>query len=343
MHLALTAIMKVLISILLAFGPLFAVTVHAQNTFFTRLGADIPDKIILSCEWDSLLKPKEMDSWDAQLTLVYKDAVETWKAGLSIRGKYRRIKCTFPPLEINLKKGALRKQGLLEFDKLKLVTHCNTENTDPANIYEELLIYQLYALLTPASFNVLSLNVNYEYPNGKSYEKDAPALLLEPTAEVAHRLGGQELEQYSVPADSLNGVSYCRNALFQFMIGNFDWELATQRNVKMIGQPGNYELVPYDFDFSAIVSPSYARVPEEYGLKDFRDRIYKGEYFAEQLPTAISEFLSKKELILSHVMQFEALSKTRRREIVDYLNLFFSFIENPNCTIEPGTILSYQD
>jgi hypothetical protein len=328
---------------LIIFGLLHGAMADAQGTFFTRLCSSTPDKVVVSCMWDSLLLPGDQSSWDALITIVRGDTTETWKAELTVRGKYRRTKCAFPPLEINLKKGALRKHGLLEYDKLKLVTHCNTEKSDPSDLYEEELIYHLYRALTPYSFDVLEIPIDYEYPDGKVYLKNTVALLLEPTAELAHRLGGQELEQYSVAADSLDASSYCRNALFQFMVGNFDWNLTVQQNLKMIGQPGNYHLVPYDFDFSAIVSPAYARMPTDFTVKDFRDRIYKGQYFTEELPAMMREFTGKKELILSQVNNFNQLSKSRRREIVTYLNQFFDFIGDPNCQIAYGTLLPYSE
>ena len=328
--------------VLLAFILLHAGRSVAQVSFFTHLVTLPPEKITLTCEWDSLIILKDESSREALLHVINGNGTEEWKTELSVRGRFRRAKCVFPPLEINLKKKALRDHGMMEFDKLKLVTHCGTENADPADVFEELLIYQLYGILTPCSFRAIPLHIDYLHTNGKIFEKNADALLLEPTSELAHRLHAQELEEYGVSEDSLDAMSYCRNALFQFMIGNFDWDYQTQRNVKMIGQPGQYHLVPYDFDFSAIVMPVYARMPSDFGLKDFRDRVYLGQLFPEQLQPSIREFVEKKQELLAHVTNYPYLTKTRRREVVTYLEQFYKFIEEPAQVILHGTILPYR-
>ena len=316
---------------------------NAQETLFMHLHSAQNREITLICEWDSILMANDNSSWDGLMVETCENGTEEWKAGLTIRGKFRRAKCAFPPLEINVKKGALRDHGMMEFDKLKLVTHCDVENQDPADIFEELLVYQLYALLTEYSYRVLPLHVDYKYPNGKTFQKNADALILEPTAELAYRLEGQELEGYGVPADSLDAMSYCRTALFQFMIGNFDWDHTLQRNIKMIGPPGQYRLVPYDFDFSALVIPMYARMPSDFGIKDFRDRVYLGSLFGDHLPQTIREFIEKKDVLLSHVSNYEHLSKSRCREITSYLEKFFEFISQADVEIVKGTILPYQE
>lgn len=323
---------------LLFLNALFA---SGQGSFFNHLEAIRPEKITLFCEWDSLVAIKDDTEMEARMVITGENINEEWKTDLALRGRFRRSKCPFPPLEINLKKGALRDRGFGEFDKFKLVTHCNNESPDPIDLYEELLAYQLYGILTPCYFRALPLRVDYLYPNGKAYKKDAVALILEPTAELAHRMQGKELEQFGAAADSLDAAAYCRNAMFQFMIGNFDWDHVMQRNIKMIGDVGHYHLVPYDFDFSAIVSPPYARMPSEHGLKDFRDRIYLGQFFQDYIPTTIQEFVEKKSAFMAHIDSYPYLTKSRKREISAYLEKFYEFITNSETVIQKGTILRW--
>lgn len=315
----------------------------SQESFFSHLAQSPPDHLVLYCNWDSVTNLKKDTEFQGQV-VVYETSgnIVPWRAQISSRGKYRRAKCDFPPLEINLKKGELRERGYLDFDKLKLVTHCTTDNDSPEDLYEELMIYQLYASLTPESFHVIPLKIDYLYEDGKPYVLNAMALLLEPTAEVVHRLGGRELEQYSVPEDSLDAESYCRTALFEFMIGNFDWNPTLQRNVKMIGQPGHYHLVPYDFDFSAIVAPRYMRIPPDLGLTDVRDRIYLGTYFETQLPDEIARFETYRDGILTYVQDFPYLSQSRRKDISKYLEAFFDYIAKPGTRLKNGTKLRYK-
>lgn len=313
----------------------------AQESFFTTLYKQSSPRMFLYCDWDSVVQTKDNASRAARIRTHPKDTNSEWRAELTIRGRFRRMRCEFPPLEINLKKGELRKRGLQEFDKLKLVTHCNNSSPDATDLDEELLIYQLYALLTPYSYRATSLRVDYLFNNGKAYQRNKIGLLLEPTSELRHRLGLIEKEGFGIPADSLDGESYCRVALFQFMVGNFDWDQSQQRNIKMLGQPGRYHLVPYDFDFSAIVFPAYARMPGDLGLQDFRDRIYRGVYFNDLIPRVVAQFLSKKQTLVNHVMQYPHLTLDRRNEIISYLEGFFEYITSHAGEIKEGTILPY--
>jgi hypothetical protein len=315
---------------------------EAQETFFNHIRTLSPEKITISCEWDSMLAVKDDNSWDAVVVLSGPGFREEWKAGITPRGKFRRSRCAFPPLEINLKKRQLREEDMLEFDKLKVVTHCTMDDAKPEDLYEELLIYRMYNVLTPQSFKAVDVVIDYVYPNGKVFQKNAAALILEPTSELAYRTGGRELEGYSVPPDSLDPESYCRSAMFQFMVGNSDWNQTLQRNIKMVGEPASYHVIPYDFDFSAIVSPPYAMITKDHGLQDFKDRVYLGAFFAEGMPAMIREFCDKKTALYKCVNDFELLSKSRRKQIIKYLDDFYTYVEAPGQAVTYGTILRYQ-
>ena len=48
---------------------------------------------------------------------------QLWNAKVTLRGHYRRMRCTaMPPMKLNFKKGALKEAGLAKFDDMKLVT-----------------------------------------------------------------------------------------------------------------------------------------------------------------------------------------------------------------------------
>ena len=165
--------------------------------------------------------------------------------------------------------------------------------------------------------------------------------MIEPTAELVHRIGGQELEGYGISSDSLDPVAYCRQAMYQFMIGNADWDQTLQRNVKTVGREGKYFIVPYDFDFSAIVMPSYGMLSNQYGQKDFRDRVYLGNYFFDQIPSIRKEFLTRRSDLISYIDAYPHLSKPRKKEIVRYLEDFFEYL-NSEAPIEYRTLIPYK-
>lgn len=317
---------------------LLPVTVLGQKTMFQHLAAQKDLQFTITTDWDTL---------HARSDDTYQDAVleingESWDVELRLRGVYRRKYCDFPPFQINFKKKHLRNAGLFDdFDKFKVVTHCVNNEEGQNNQYEEKLIYELYGLLTDESFRVIDAGIVYKYPDDSKPAVEARILLLEPNDELAHRLQGEESDQYNVSTDSLIPGNYNRIALFQFMVGNSDWDVSVLRNVKLISGNPHYRLVPYDFDFAAIVYPSYARINPNYPLKDFRDRIYLGQYFFEQLPEAMEEFVNAKDTMLDYVMDYPHLRKSRCREIANYLKRFFRLIESKKAEIAYGTILSH--
>ena len=79
-------------------------------------------------------------------------AAVSWRAVLSLRGKFRRMRCQFPPLRVQFKKDTLRALGLADHNDLKLVTHCMDDpDSSRENILREYLCYRLYNILTPIS------------------------------------------------------------------------------------------------------------------------------------------------------------------------------------------------
>ncbi len=327
---------SILFLLSLAMGNAFG-----QETFFTHIANTPPEYISIYCQWDSVFAHKGEEEWDARVHIAWGTTSEEWKAKISTRGRYRLSNCSFPPLELNLKKGELRDHSFQPFDKFKIVTHCSDDDPTPEDLYEELLVYQLYNVLTPYSYHATLLKINYLFPNGKAFQKAAAAILVEPTDELASRIGGRELEEYGVPEDSLDADSYCLNAMYQFMVGNIDWNQTMQKNIKMIGQPGHYHVIPYDFDFSAIVAPPYMRVASDQGQSDYRDRVYKGQFFADRTMATAHALSEKKTEILSFVSAFPYLSNVRKKQINSYLTRFFNFIDNPKTRIIQGTILRY--
>ncbi|MDX1407261.1 MAG: hypothetical protein R3330_03980 [Saprospiraceae bacterium] len=317
---------------------LSALGLTAQHSLFQQWQQSDIVRMEITTDWDSLHATKDDGEQDA--ILLYDG--DEWDIKVQLRGVYRRRSCAFPPFWINLKKGDLRDRDLIDdFDKFKVVTHCVNAEEGRNNQYEEKLIYELYGLLTEESYGVVDAEIVYRYPDDRKPATTARILLLEPTDEMASRLGGEESEQYNVSFDSLDAMNYNRVALFQFMVGNYDWDHSVLRNVKLISGKEYYRLVPYDFDFSAIVSPSYARMSPDYPLSDFRDRIYLGKHFFEDLPASQTEYLMHEDEILEFVKNYPHLPKSRCREIVAYLKRFFRLLGNKRTELTHGYILRH--
>ena len=102
-------------------------------------------------------------------------------------------------------------------------------------------------------------------------------------------------------------------------------------------------MIPYDFDYSAVVSPSYARINPDYAVKDFRDRIYLGQYFDDLLPQVLDEYVQARQIILDHVDNFPDLKSARKKWIRNYIEDFYEFIESPDTVLAYKVILPYEE
>lgn len=318
---------------------LISVGMNGQESIFQKFQSAPNLNLKITADWDTI---RNLHGEDEKKAKTEFDG-EIWKSEIRLRGRNRRVKCdsTLMPLRLQFKKKELRKAGFEEFRNHKIVTCCLESDKGLENLQEELLVYQLYEILTDQSYQSVPAQLVMSWPKDANPEKTTSVLIMEPTKELAHRIGGTEVEAYNHPADSLDSESYNRAALFNFMIGNFDWSHAMQTNVKMIRVNAKAVIVPYDFDFSAIVSPSYARIPTDLGLKDFKDRIYRGQFFIEALPDMEQQFILKKEELYTHVLNYEGLKKFRRKQINKYLDIFFDFIDDPDHNLTENTILPF--
>jgi hypothetical protein len=316
---------------------LLPATATSQKTMFTYLQEQQDLKITLITNWDTLFSSKDNSYYDAEMVL----GDSTWNVELRVRGKYRRRYCDVLPIMIKFKKKHLRNFGVEmdDFNNIKVVTHCLNDEEGLQNVYEEYLIYKLFGMITPESYKVLLCDIVYAWPDEARESTTSQAVLIEPNDEISWRLDGIEVEKYNLSADSLHVANYNRVALFEFMVGNVDWDHTLMRNLKILQREKDHIIVPYDFDFSAIVYPSYGRLSSALPMEDFRDRFYLGRFFYEALPETEEEFLAKKEDLLNYVMEFPYLEKARCRQIASYIKKFYKFIEDPENNLAYGTVL----
>lgn len=289
-------------------------------------------KADLKMNMDSMLMNKNTAN-ELPATLTYKDAAgkkKIWNLKLEVRGKFRRRVCPFPPLKLNFSKKELKNNNLTDFDELKLVTHCINDPQGDEHILREYLVYKLYQILTPASYRVQLLRVRYQNTsNNEAFTYYA--ILLEDEKEMAKRVNGKLCEDcFGLSRAQFQQENIHIHDLFQFMIGNMDWNTAMLRNMKALRaiDDNYYLLVPYDFDFSGLVNASYATPDPTFGMKSKRDRKFIG--FAqsqEELAETIQHFQSKKEAILDYVKNFKLLSNASRQDISQYLTFFYAQLE----------------
>lgn len=292
-------------------------------------------EITLEAEFDSILNSKKFNQYlDGKLSFKNK---ENTKRNIPIRvkqrGKYRRRICEFPPLKLKFEKKYLTALQLnSDFNDLKLITHCIDDRyQSKENLLREYLAYKLFEFHSEKHFRVHLVKINYKVPSEKRDRFQRYGILLEEDKNVAKRLGGKIFDAPNCTIDKMNHRDLKINAVYQFMIGNSDWDPVMVRNIKLIQKDSLEKLnvVPYDFDFSGLVNAPYAKPNPNFKLTSVRDRVMQCKFESEEeLQKVATLFLDKKETVLDFCKNFKALPRASRFDIKEYLLSFYSILEN---------------
>lgn len=317
-----------------------SVTPLYQNpaTVFMALSRKEPLRLTLEVDMREIYRQKNKDPEYIGATISYKNAqLEEVKKEVKVRvrGKTRRDICAFPPLRLKFNKKELHSEGLdSSYNELKIVTHCKGGKYGDENALKEYLIYKMYNLLTDSSYRVQLLQVRYVDRTGKRETVEHYGFLIENTNEMAARLNGEECETCVISNLALLDQSHYKDlSVFQFMIGNTDWKISANHNVKIIkpAQAGrSYLAVPYDFDYAGFVDSGYGVPHENLGIKTVRERFFLGHPrpFSEYTAT-IRTFQRLKPDFYDLCQNFTLLSEKERYSLTDYLDSFYDIIETP--------------
>lgn len=308
--------------------------VTAPSVFDLISGTDVRE-IVIRTDLVQLLASTEREAEYQVATFTFEDdedALRTFDIKLRHRGKFRLQACEFPPLKLNFPKTVLLNSGLSKHDKLKMVTHCTDDkNLGNEKVLREYLAYKLYQELSPYSYRVQLVEVQYQDTGGRISGFRRYGFIIEDTDEMVDRLKGEECETctYSSPA-AFDWKAAGIHAMFQYLIGNSDYSIPVLRNVKLVQRNLDQKFVPvgYDFDFSGLVEAPYAIPATHLGQLTVRQRIYLGTVASdEQLQEILALFIAKKESLLTRVSRFRLLSTEERREIKEYLLTFYEQVE----------------
>ena len=121
-----------------------------------------------------------------------------------------------------------------EFDKIKLVGNCRAGDTYDQYLIQEYYIYKMYNILSPFSFKVRLLKVEYIDTSGKKKPRDNYAFLIEPVAQMAKRLNSKEYDRKGVPNIGVDRENATIMGLFQLLVGNTDWSIPNMHNIKLL-------------------------------------------------------------------------------------------------------------
>ena len=260
-------------------------------------------------------------------SLNVKDAVS-----LEIRGHFRRGYCYVPPLKVIFKNNP--SAAFYHLKSLKLVNACMIAKDYDQYLLKEYLCYKLYNLITDKSFRVRLLNLSYCDSAGKKKTVTQHAFLLEDIKELAKRNDFSEWTGGNMATEACNRRQTTIVSIFEYMIGNTDWSIAVQHNIKLIVPNNNLKsrpyAIPYDLDYSGMVNATYAIPDERLGIQSVRDRDYRGfPRTMEELNDVLDIFKKQKDNIYATVNNFSLLTTWSRTEMITYLDEFYAQINSP--------------
>jgi hypothetical protein len=249
---------------------------------------------------------------------------------LRTRGVFRNRYCMFAPIELNFKKANFGYSDLNKISKLKLVPQCSSGKDKEDYVLREYLAYKMFNVLTDTSFRVRLLKVNYIDSQKKKKPVVQYGFFLEPVEMLAARTNCIQLKSRTLNQKSIVPRIMDRIAIFNFMIGNYDWSVPGQHNIQVI-KSLNFEpyglaiAVPHDFDWTGIVNASYAIPAEIVGTENVRERIFEGvcrskEVFRKDLDI----FAEKQEEFYRVINEFPYVNKQVKKDIIGYLDGFFN-------------------
>lgn len=255
-----------------------------------------------------------------------------WNVLVRVRGhsRSRRSVCNFPPLRLRFESAS----GVFEGQaKLKLVTHCQSGARGDADVMEEYLAYRAFNLLSESSFRVRPLLITYI---DTSEGKEAPArqrrgFFIEPVEQLAARIGGTPIDLKGVSLARLNQQQAALVYVFQYLIGNTDWSLATSdnkdhccHNGQLVEVDGLIDYVPYDFDLSGLVNARYAEPVPSLRIPNVRVRRYRG-YCTDStvLTAAVRRTRDSETRLYEIVRSAPGLDADDRIEAMEYLGRFY--------------------
>jgi hypothetical protein len=312
--------------------------IAAQSTqvdsikFFTDEGLV---EINLSTDIGKLQVKENVEAYQpASISVKFPDnTVISEQIQLYARGKSRRVNCELPPIMLDFHNPTSPR--LYPLSRLKLVVGCANSSVDEQLLLKEFIIYKIYNLFEEKSFRARLVRVTYNDTKNKMKPYSQYAFLLEDVDDMAKRNGCKASKKVAFAVDENDPALMNKVDIFEYMIGNTDWSVPGNHNIKMI-YPRNDETakvlpVPYDFDNSGFVNAYYAIPSEVIGTTAVTQRVYRGySRSLAEVKNTLDIFKAKKESIYALVNGFELLKPKTKKDIIDYLNDFYKTINNDN-------------
>ena len=216
-----------------------------------------------------------------------------------------------------------------------MVIPCQREKGNNDNIIKEYWAYQLFQLHSPYYFRTRLLDVELVEEKGKkTITHRFKGFVIEDIDEVAKRYDAK-VHRREVPHEYHEVSSALRHDYFQYMIGNWDFSVSKQHNIKLLYKDKTTIPIPYDFDLCGLVNPRYAFVPdwlnERTGITHVTQRVYRGfPRSAGSCAVVRQEFIDKREEVKALSARIEKYFEdpSSFKKANDYIAGFYSVLMN---------------
>lgn len=278
------------------------------------------------------------EDFPATITIRISDSDSiTQDISLKARGESRRRICDLPPIMLNFKDMGEQVPGLEDPGKLKLVTYCKQSSLFENYVLKEYLVYKMYNLFTPYSYRARLVRVNYVDIKRPDKPYTAYGFIIEDLDDVAERNNSVELDNPNLSVLDMIPDEMLQLSLFQYMIGNTDWAVASLHNIKLVK---SLELltdkaipIPYDFDFSGFVYTNYAAPAPalRQTIKEVTERYFVGACPEEEaLNEAVDKFEALEEPLMETITNFPYFSSSSYKQTQKYIAGFYNQCEKRN-------------
>ncbi|MBI9034700.1 MAG: hypothetical protein JEZ03_09550 [Bacteroidales bacterium] len=241
------------------------------------------------------------------------------------RGNFRQDpnNCAISPFSLIFRKKHTQNTLFEDREKIKVVVPCNFIGEYKSAVIKELLCYKIYELFSSCSYKTRIVSINFtDKQTGKAEMFDLTGFLLEPKTEMISRICAEEVKEKNIPYSKFDSEALLRFFLFQFLIGNSDWMIQDNHNVKIIETKATHQFVPvaYDFDLALFCNAPYLSK-----VRSVDDRMVKYQGVPIKIDivnSVVSDIFTMQEKI-EILIQKSELADKEKSSIMAFVNNFY--------------------
>jgi hypothetical protein len=297
--------------------------------------SDAPLDLLIRTDLRTLLRDRGEDRREHRGIARYSRAdgsLDSVAIQLRTRGVFRRRPsvCSFPPLRMSIGRRAGENTPFAGERRIKLVTHCRSTEQYEQYVLQEYLIYRAYALLTDLSLRTRLARITYEDVTGREKAVTRHAILVEDERRLADRHQLRAVEDTNVSLSRVDPAQTVLVAVFQYFVGNTDWSVRTPHNIILLADSlGRLHPVPYDFDWSGVISTRYARPDTSLPIRSVQERIYAGYCASPEDFEAIFARFRRQRAAIEALYDLAPLERGHAERARRYYDEFFRLIDDP--------------